>query len=82
MGGYVNPPEAAVQVEQFSVAVNSISPLMGVMETCSIPAYSMIWQQSETSAEQVAAFSEHLGSTMRRLVREVLPEPERDNTVH
>lgn len=68
--GYFNPKDAAIQVAQFSAAVNSISPIMGLMEANNELLCSMIWQESETSADDVAAFRQRLGATLQRMVLE------------
>lgn len=67
---YFNPKDAAIQVAQFSAAVNSISPIMGLIEAHNELLCAMIWQESETSADDVAAFRRRLGATLARMVQE------------
>lgn len=69
-GPIINPPDAAVRIEEFVPVVRSVSPLQVLSEAGGRLLMPHVWQLSETSAQDIDAFLIRLDQTFERLVAE------------
>jgi NRPS condensation-like uncharacterized protein len=74
MSGYFNPKGAAIQVDHCMPAVTSVSPLLALAETNGTLICPMMWQQAETSTDDINDFRQRLGEVMQRMVVEAPAE--------
>jgi len=68
----INPANVAIRVDQFLPAVSSIAPLPGLVEMDGRLTMPMVWQECETSREDIEDFMRRLDATYARMVAEAL----------
>jgi hypothetical protein len=68
----INPANVAIRVDQFLPAVSSIAPLPGLIEMDGQLIMPMVWQECETSRDDIEDFMRRLDATYARMVAEAL----------